>query len=415
MPKVDLIIFGGGVAGLWTLSEASRQGYRCLLLEAFELGSGQTIASQGIIHGGLKYTLQGMMTGSAQGIREMPLIWKNCLKGEQQPNLSQTEIRSNACYLWRTDSLSSRLGMFGAKMGLRVVPKNLAKAETPAILSQCPGSIAVMEEQVISPQSLISNLSDSYQNQIIKYEPKDLTFTLDQNENITSVQIQKPNGEFFSIKTAAVLLTAGKGNETLRNQARHQFTPLKIPFMQKRPLHMAMVRGALPQFNGHCVDGAKTRVTVTSDTNSLGDTVWQLGGQVAETGVTMNHLELIQYAARELSSAVPGIDLSGLEWNTYRVDRAEGATKTGARPETTQILKEGNLLTAWPSKLALAPQLAQEVCHNLQLINVKPDPDDASWKDVFSTLPRPEVALPPWETAEDWVTLDPLPSLGDAA
>lgn len=415
MPKVDLIIFGGGVAGLWTLSEASRLGYRCLLLEAFELGSGQTIASQGIIHGGLKYTLEGMMTGSAKRIREMPLVWKTCLAGEHQPDLSNTKIRSNACYLWRTDSLSSRLGMIGAKMGLRVVPKNLTKAETPAILAQCPGSIAVMEEQVISPQSLITNLSESFQNQIIKYEPKDLSFTLDQNENITSVQIQKPNGEFFSIKTAAVLLTAGRGNETLRNQARHQSAPFNIPFMQKRPLHMAMVRGALPQFNGHCVDGAKTRVTVTSDTNSLGNTVWQLGGQIAEVGVTMNRPELIQYAAQELSSSVPGMDLTGLEWNTYRVDRAEGATKTGVRPETTQILKEGNLLTAWPSKLALAPRLAKEVCENLKQINIRPGQDDASWKEVFSTLPRPAVALPPWETAEEWVTLDRLPSLDDAA
>ncbi|MFK7776609.1 MAG: FAD-dependent oxidoreductase [Gimesia sp.] len=415
MPKVDLIIFGGGIAGLWTLSEASRLGYRCLLLEAFELGSGQTIASQGIIHGGLKYTLQGMMTGSAQRIREMPLIWKKCLQGEQLPDLSKTQIRSNSCYLWRTDSLSSRLGMFGAKMGLRVVPKNLAKEETPTILAQCPGSIAVMEEQVISPQSLISNLSVSFQDQIIKYEPKDLTFTLDQNENITSVQIQKPNGEFFSIKTAAVLLTAGRGNETLRNQARHQSAPFHVPFMQKRPLHMVMVRGSLPQFNGHCVDGAKTRVTVTSDTNSLGNTVWQLGGQIAEIGVKMNRRELIQHAAQELSASIPGMDLSGLEWNTYRVDRAEGVTKTGARPETTQILKEGNLFTAWPSKLALAPQLAKEVCEKLQQINVSPDEADASWKDVFSTLPRPQVALPPWETAEDWVTLDRLHSLDDAA
>jgi len=415
VPRVDLIIFGGGIAGLWTLSEASRRGYRCLLLEAFELGSGQTIASQGIIHGGLKYTLQGMLTGSAQRIREMPLIWKNCLSGEQRPDLSQTEIRSNCCYLWRTDSLSSRLGMFGAKMGLHVVPKKLAKEETPEVLANCPGSIAIMDEQVISPQSLIVNLADSFQDQIIKYEPKDLSFTWNQNEHITSVQIQKPNGEFFSIKTAAVLLTAGSGNETLRNQARQQSSPFQIPFMQKRPLHMAMVRGALPQFNGHCVDGAKTRITITSDTNSLGNTVWQLGGQVAEIGVDMNRGELIRHAARELAASVPGIDLSELEWNTYRVDRAEGATKTGVRPETAQVLKEGNLFTAWPSKLALAPRLATEVCDHLQQINVPPAQDDTSWKEVLSTLPRPQVALPPWETAEDWVRLDRLSALDGAA
>jgi len=178
---------------------------------------------------------------------------------------------------------------------------------------------------------------------------------------------------------------------------------------------MAMVRGALPQFNGHCVDGAKTRITITSDTNSLGNTVWQLGGQVAEIGVDMNRGELIRHAARELAASVPGIDLSELEWNTYRVDRAEGATKTGVRPETAQVLKEGNLFTAWPSKLALAPRLATEVCDHLQQINVPPAQDDTSWKEVLSTLPRPQVALPPWETAEDWVRLDRLSALDGAA
>ncbi|QDU06684.1 FAD-dependent oxidoreductase [Gimesia aquarii] len=414
MPKVDLIIFGGGVAGLWTLNEASRRGYRCILLEAFELGSGQTIASQGIIHGGLKYTLQGMMTGSAHGIREMPLIWRNALKGEAQPDLSDTEIRSHHCYLWRTDSVSSRLGMFGAKMGLRVAPQKLSAEETPELLAQCPGSIAVMEEQVISPQSLVANLSATLRDQMIKYDPEQLSFHLDEDKQISSIQIPDPDGDPLTIETAAVLLTAGRGNEPLRTLARQQ-PGSENPVMQKRPLHMTLVRGALPQFNGHCVDGAKTRITITSDTDSQGRTVWQLGGQVSETGVKLNRLELIQHAARELSASIPGINLSGLEWNTYSVDRAEGATKSGLRPETPQILKEGNLLTAWPTKLALAPRLATDIFQHLDEMNVKPTLEDSPWKESFSALPRPLVAQPLWETAENWVTLDDLNFLEDVA
>ncbi|QDT39987.1 glycerol-3-phosphate dehydrogenase [Gimesia alba] len=415
MPSADLIIFGGGIAGLWTLSEASRLGYRAVLLEAFTLGSGQTIASQGIIHGGLKYTLQGMMTGSARRIREMPLIWRKSLAGEQRPDLSQTEIRSHHCYLWRTESLSSRLGMFGAKMGLQVVPQNLAPEDAPEVLANCPGSIGVMEEQVISPYSLISNFADSIRNQIFKYDPEQLKFQLDSNGNITAVQIQNASGEPLSIETEAVLLTAGRGNERLRIQARRQADSNSSPCMQTRPLHMALVRGDLPAFSGHCVDGAKTRVTITSDTDSTGRTVWQLGGQVAEVGVNLTRRELITHAASELAACVPGIDLTGLEWNTYAVDRAEGVTKSGLRPETPQILKEGNLLTAWPAKLALAPRLAEEVCQNLSLMNVVPTAVDTSWLDVFSSLPTPEVAQPPWETAENWVTLNEIQSNEEAA
>lgn len=415
MPSADLIIFGGGVAGLWTLSEASRLGYRCILLEAFTLGSGQTIASQGIIHGGLKYTLQGMMTGSARRIREMPLIWRKSLAGEQSPNLTQTEIRSPHCYLWRTESLSSRLGMFGAKMGLQVMPQNLTSEDTPELLANCPGSIGVMEEQVISPSSLITNFTDSFRNQIFKYNPDQLKFEIDTDGNISAVQIQTATGEPLTINTGAVLLTAGRGNEGLRNLARRQSGSTDNRCMQTRPLHMTLVRGDLPAFSGHCVDGAKTRVTITSDTDSQGRTVWQLGGQVAEVGVNMERRELISHAARELAACVPGIDLSELEWNTYAVDRAEGVTKSGLRPETPQILKEGNLLTAWPAKLALAPRLAEEVCQKLTQMNVAPTADDSHWIEAFSTLPTPQVAQPPWETAENWVTLNEIQAQEEAA
>lgn len=415
MPRVDLIIFGGGIAGLWTLSEASRLGFRCLLLEAFTLGSGQTIASQGIIHGGLKYTLQGMMTGSARRIREMPQIWRKSLAGQQAPNLSQTEIRSPHCYLWRTESLSSRLGMFGAKMGLRVVPQNLAADEAPELLANCPGSIGVMEEQVISPYSLITNFADTFRNQIFKYDPTQLHFEHDPHDNITAVQIRTEAGEPLTIETSAVLLTAGRGNEGLRNQARRLTDSVEARCMQKRPLHMVMVRGDLPAFSGHCVDGAKTRVTITSDTDSHGRTVWQLGGQVAELGVSMSPHELIPHAAHELAACVPGIDLSQLEWSTYEVDRAEGITKTGLRPETPQILKEGNLLTAWPAKLALAPRLAEEVCVHLKKMHVSPTAKDTSWSESFAGLPTPEVTLPPWETAENWIHLNDIPTQEEAA
>jgi len=114
--QLDVLIFGGGAAGLWLLDALRRRGAAALLLESARLGSGQTIAAQGIIHGGLKYSLQGLLTPSAVQIREMPAVWRECLAGRSQPDLSQTRIRADRCYLWRTDSLTSRLGLFGARV-----------------------------------------------------------------------------------------------------------------------------------------------------------------------------------------------------------------------------------------------------------------------------------------------------------
>jgi len=47
-----------------------------LLFESSALGGGQTHKSQGIIHGGMKYALQGVLTKEASGMIDMPHLWK---------------------------------------------------------------------------------------------------------------------------------------------------------------------------------------------------------------------------------------------------------------------------------------------------------------------------------------------------
>ena len=74
--STDIVILGGGIAGLWLLNRLYSEGYQPLLIETKALGSGQTLASQGIIHGGLKYALSGSLTGAANVIADMPRRWR---------------------------------------------------------------------------------------------------------------------------------------------------------------------------------------------------------------------------------------------------------------------------------------------------------------------------------------------------
>ncbi len=121
--------------------------------------------------------------------------------------------------------------------------------------------------------------------------------------------------------------------------------------------------------NGHCVDGARTRVTITSDRDSKGRTVWQVGGQLAEDGVVLDEPLFVRRAYDELAAVLPGVDLSECEWAAYRVDRAECAMPRGGRPDTATVLSEGNVITAWPTKLALVPQLARMVETSLAAVH----------------------------------------------
>ncbi|NOX53011.1 MAG: FAD-dependent oxidoreductase [Planctomycetes bacterium] len=416
---LDVAIFGGGAAGLWLLDELTRRGLRSLLFEAHQLGQGQTVACQGIIHGGLKYTLQGLLTPSARSIREMPELWRACLAGRRPPDLSKVHVRSDSCYLWRTESIRSRVGMIGARYGLRTVPSAVARDERPPVLAQCSGTVARVAEPVIDPRSFLQTLAEDHRDRLLQIRmPEGVRFIQDGRTSgagapsIRAIRVRNPRtGEWLELTVGWVVLAAGAGNAALRQAAG-----MTQPVMQRRPLHMVLVRGALPKLNGHCVDGARTRVTITWGQDRSGRVVWQLGGQIAEDGVSMDSAELISHAFRELREVLPGLDLTQSAWATYRVDRAERAIPGKKRPAAHQILQDGNCLTVWPTKLALVPQLAADVVQRVlrspeaRRVGTAslPPASDSSHSDRAASLdrltdwPRPQVAQPPWESCHEW-------------
>ena len=209
--QLDVVIFGGGGAGLWLLDELVRRGFSVLLLEANELGSGQTVASQGIIHGGLKYTLSGLMTPSASAIRDMPGVWRACLSGERPPHLTNTRLRAECCYLWQTASLKSRLGMAGARAGLRVAPQKLNDDERPAVLRSCPGVVAQLDEQVIDPASFVSDLAWRHRRHLLRIDAEDgVKFERADGGDVSCVRLKNPqSGDDLALAPRHVVLTAG--------------------------------------------------------------------------------------------------------------------------------------------------------------------------------------------------------------
>ena len=193
-----------------------------------------------------------------------------------------------------------------------------------------------------------------------------------------------------------VVLTAGAGNADLRERAG-----LAAERMQRRPLHMAVVRGNLPWLNGHCVDGTTTRVTITSSRDHANRVVWQIGGQVAERGVADDTPALVERARTELLATLPGLELNGSAWSSYRIDRAEAANGRGVRPDDAAVFREGNVVTAWPTKLALVPRLVDRV---VELLGESSGGDDAVSERAFHGWPRPGVAAPPWEVDCQWTS-----------
>lgn len=410
--RTGVIIVGGGIAGLWTLDELVRRGVRAVLIERDALGAGQTVWSQGIVHGGLKYTLSGLMNPSAEAIREMPAIWRDCLAGRRSPDLSSAPIRAPHCHLWRTDSLASRAGMIGAKVGLRVAPTTLARHERPAPLTQCPGDVARLDEQVIDAPAVLRALAAPHADRIVRGRVVALSREQstehgngpareDSHEHVRATI--ECGGARVQIVTRRLVITAGNGAAALR-----QMLGLAESRVQVRPLRMAMLRGPaaeLPALFGHCVDGAKTRVTITSAIDAHGRRVWQVGGEVAERGVTMPPLELARVARREVLASIPGLDTGACEWSCYDAPRAELATPGGRRPDDTTILAEGPVLTAFPTKLALAPRLAQLVAESIGADGRDArEADDARALGDLCAAHAVPIATPPWDEPREWIS-----------
>jgi hypothetical protein len=307
-------------------------------------------------------------------------------------------LRAECCYLWQTESLSSKAGMIGAKIGLQVKPQELDAADRPAVLALVPGTVAKLAEQVISPASFLADLLEQYRDRILKIDAdQGLEFALRSPGEVTAIHLTM-GGQRLTLSPRQVIFTAGSGNARLR-----QRVGLSANVMQLRPLHMVLVRGELPELNGHCVDGSTTRVTMTSDVDDTGRTVWQVGGQIAEEGVGCDPLMLTQRAKQELAAVLPGANFDAVEWSTYAVDRAEGLTTNGKRPDSVQVLCAGNVTTGWPTKLALAPVLALEIASRVQ-------PSDHGLTfdtNALAAWPRPDVAPLPWQEANRaWWSLE---------
>jgi len=382
--STDVLIVGGGVAGLWLNARLRRLGYSTLLVDKGVLGGGQSVKSQGIIHGGTKYALSGALTGASEAIADMPRRWREALAGNGELDLSGVRLLSDAHYLWSPGTLTGNLTSFFASKAVRSRVGQVKGSELPPALQdpRFKGKVYRLSELVLDVPSLIQRLAELSGPGLLKAERIE---PLRENGELTGLVV-----DGRSIRAQRIVLTAGAGNAELLNALG-----LAQPAMQKRPLHMVIVKApTLKPLYAHCLGGgSKPRITVTSHPAEDGEWVWYLGGDLAEAGgVARDEAAQIAAAKKELAELVPWIDLSAAKWATLRIDRAEPAQSALARPDNAFLAEQGRLLVGWPTKLALSPDFADRVEGALVRDGIQPQP-----LAPLPQLPRPAITRPFWE------------------
>jgi glycerol-3-phosphate dehydrogenase len=347
--EVDVAIIGGGIAGLWLHNNLSARGYASVLVEKNQLGSGQTLASQGMIHGGIKYTLGGSTTGASETIAAMPDRWNRCLAGEDPVDLTGVNTLAQDYYMFSDSSVTSRVTAFFGSKALEGRVSAIKRKDYPEPFSNdsFKGSLYRLQDIILDTPSLVDKLASV--GNIIQGEP----VLIHDNGVVSELSV----GE-VKIRPATCILAAGSGNGEL-------IDTLELPVtMQLRPLHQVIVTGDhLPPLYAHAVtlsSGDKPRITFT--THQAGNSrAWYLGGQLAETGVARTEAEQINFARKELKQVVPWVDVRDCDFTTLRIDRAEAGQAEGLRPDNPFAGRFGNVIVCWPTKLTLVPMLGDAV------------------------------------------------------
>ena len=366
-PQVDVLIVGGGAAGLWLLNSLSRSGYECRLLEADALGNGQTLASQGIIHSGLKYGAGSSRQALRDRLRNMPARWRASLAADpqrppQDPDLAPLKPASDAFYLFSSDRKLDRLRSFVASRLLAADSAALAPAVWPEGLRELgyEGQVIALDEFTVDVSALLERLAAPVRERILqhRFDPDRARLAA------TGVRVDLPDGPLHG---RHLLLCAGAANGPLA-------AALGISGIRQveRPLHQVVVRDpGLPKLDAHCltgVTGGEPRLTITSHPGAEGCWEWYLGGQIATTGCDRSAALQIAFARQELAACVPQRSWADAEISTLRINRAEPDAATEARHASRGracAARQGPVTVCWPIKLTLLPDLADQVLAQL--------------------------------------------------
>ena len=382
--SVDVLIVGAGVAGLWLAARLRRRGFAVAVVTSGAAGQGQTIHSQGIIHGGLKYGLDGRMGRAPQALAAMPGRWLAAMAGDGELDLQGVRMHSPRQLLWSAAAMPARLARQLAQRMLHSAP---LQGRRPPPFDGCDCPLVELAEPVLDVPSLIVRLLQLGGSVITTGDAKYQWRR--RGQSMTALHTGEREIDF-----RALMLCAGAGNAGIIGELGEG-----RPKMQLRPLQMLLCRGLdapLPELYGHCTGASPTPLATITSHGPPQQRSWYIGGQVAETGGDMDPAKHEEQGPALLARILPWWQPPRLQWRSIAISRAEPAPRPLAgRARNATVLPLaglGNAWALWPLKLALAPQLADRALAALQQAGVHPagGAEDA----VASVAP---VAKPPWQ------------------
>lgn len=382
--RADCVILGGGIAGLWARAALTAAGFGVVLITDQPLGAGQTVASQGILHRGLKYALSREAASAADALESAHRAWSDALAGRGVVDLRAARVLSPCTYLWTRPGALSTLTAAAGALAMKSAASRVEAPHRPEAFAGVPDRIGLwrVDEPCLDAASLVSALAAAHAGPVL--ESADAAVA----RNGDGWAVSTPD---YLIEARAALFAAGAGNESLLRRVGIDPAPLT----QRRPLRMTIARGAPFLLYGHCVKelSDKPRLTITS-AEAAGDVIWYIGGDAAERGIGLAPEAHLRSVRDELAACLPWVRGDSLRLAWFDIDRAEGRTTDGKRPDGPVLHAFESLAALWPTKLALAPAAA-----DLALEWIRRALGAARDIPPAASAIRP-IAPPPWERSD---------------
>jgi len=349
--SVDAAIIGAGIGGLWLANLLAARGLSVVVCDGEPVGGVQTIASQGIIHGGVKYALEDRDARLTEVLGGMPGRWRACLEGRGEVDLRGVRI------------LAEHLRLYADQGSVEKLPAGTGRPRTIRAGEVHPfgaGTLLELDDLVVDVPSLVRALAERIRDRFVA-EAVPPASVIPAEGGIDRIELAGA-----TIRAGIHVLAAGAGNGALARRAGFD-----VP-ARRRPLHQALVRVAEPaSVFAHCIldgHGTAPAMTVTSH-----GTVLSVGGRVADEGVGRTQDEQVRRVRSLFAQALPGVDLGHAGFNTFTAIRAEPAAPASPDQgrshirdiENAFVMRKGNCLLCWPVKLSLAPRLGDLVVESL--------------------------------------------------
>lgn len=209
--KYDVIIIGGGATGLGTAVEAISRGYKTILVEAADFGSGTSSKSTKLVHGGIRYLANMDFALVKEGLSERATFLNNAphiakAQGYMVPFYSILDKLKYFIGIKLYDFLSGR-----KKIGQSVF---LNKQQTTSIAPELTtknlsGSAVYYDGQFDDTRMLITLLRTFIDLGGIAYNYHEVTgFIKDSEFKVTGINVQsKLDGNNFNL-TGKVIINA---------------------------------------------------------------------------------------------------------------------------------------------------------------------------------------------------------------